>query len=143
MAEGDSSSEEEFQDSREVPPPRSLAESITANRVPQVATLQTTSQPRPILMEHHVEQTEPVESPQTPDSAESANAQHTANLLEDIKYFHNAALSYQDVYEALQLQQVELQTKFTEQAQLVKEASKTIKAVEAESNARQQEIAAL
>ena len=43
----------------------------------------------------------------------------------------------------LQLQQAELQTKFTEQAQLVKEASETIKAVEAESDARQQEIANL
>ena len=63
--------------------------------------------------------------------------------MEDIKYFHNATLSYQDAYEALQLKQVELQTKFTEQVQLVKEASKTIKAVEAESDARQQEIAVL
>ena len=43
----------------------------------------------------------------------------------------------------MQLQQAELQTKFTEQAQLVQEASETLKAVEAESNARQQEIAAL
>ena len=63
--------------------------------------------------------------------------------MEDIKYFHNAALSYQDAYEALQLQQAELQTKFTEQAQLVQEASEALKAVEAESTARQQEIATL
>ena len=65
---------------------------------------------------------------------------HTANLLEDVKYFHNAALSYQDAYEALQVQQVELQTKFTEQAQLVQEASDALKAAEAESAVRQQEI---
>ena len=52
-------------------------------------------------------------------------------------------LSYQDVYEALQLQQAELQTKFTEQAQLVQEASDALKAVEAESDARQQEITTL
>ena len=136
------SSEDEFQDSKEGPPPRSLAESITATRVPQVATSQT-SQLQPNLTKHHVKPTGLVESPQTPSSLESANTQHTANLLEDIKYFHNAALSYQDAYEALQLQQAELQTKFTEQAQLVQEASETIKAVEAESNARQQEIAAL
>ena len=63
--------------------------------------------------------------------------------MEDIKYFHNAALSYQDTYEALQLQQAELQTKFTEQAKLVQEASEALKAVEAESTARQQEIATL
>ena len=71
---------------------------------------------------------------------ESVNT-HTANLLEDVKYFHNAALSYQDAYEALQVQQVELQTKFTEQAQLVQEASDALKAAEAESAARQQELA--
>ena len=143
VAEVDSSSDEEFQDSKEVLPPRTLAESITAARIPQIATSQTTSQPQPDLSGHHVEQqARPVESPQTPDSVESANT-HTANLLEDIKYFHNAALSYQDAYEALQLQQVELQTKFTEQAQLVQEASEALKAVEAESTAHQQEIITL
>ena len=63
--------------------------------------------------------------------------------MEDIKYFHNATLSYQDAYEALQLQQAELQTKFTEQAKLVQEASDALKAVEAESLAKQQEIATL
>ena len=65
---------------------------------------------------------------------------HTANLLEDVKYFHNAALSYQDAYEALQAQQVELQTKFSEQAQLVQEASDALRASEVESAARQQEL---
>ena len=70
---------------------------------------------------------------------ESVNT-HTANLLEDVKYFHNAALSYQDAYEALQAQQVELQTKFTEQAQLVQEASDALRANEVESAARQQEL---
>ena len=74
------------------------------------------------------------------ESVESVNT-HTANLLEDVKYFHNTALSYQDAYEALQAQQVELQTKFTEQAQLVQEASDALKAAEAESAARQQELA--
>ena len=63
-----------------------------------------------------------------------------ANLLEDVKYFHNAALSYQDAYEALQAQQVELQTKFSEQAQLVQEASDALRASEVESAARQQEL---
>ena len=73
------------------------------------------------------------------ESVESVNT-HTANLLEDVKYFHNAALSYQDAYEALQAQQVELQTKFTEQAQLVQEASDALRANEAESAACQQEL---
>ena len=61
------------------------------------------------------------------------------NLLEDVKYFHNTALGYQDAYEALQQQQEELQTKFTEQAKLVQEASEALKAAEVESSARQQE----
>ena len=142
VAEVDSSSEDEFQDSKEDPPPRSMAESITATRVPQVATFQT-AQPQPDLTKHHIKPTGPVESPQTPSSVESAKTHHPTNLLEDIKYFHNATLSYQDAYEALQLQQAELQTKFTEQAQLVQEASEALKAVEAESTARQQEIATL
>ena len=142
VAEVDSSSEDEFQDSKEGPPPRSLAESVTATRVPQVATSQT-AQPQRNLTRHHIEPTGPVESPETPSSVESASAHHTANLLEDIKYFHNAAVSYQDAYEALQLQQAELQTKLTKQAQLVQEASEALKAVEAESTARQQEIAVL
>ena len=73
VAEVDAGSEEEFQDSKEDLPPRSLAESITATRVPQVATFQT-SQPQPDLAEHHIEQqTGPVESLQTPSSVESAN----------------------------------------------------------------------
>ena len=74
-----------------------------------------------------------------PESVESVNT-HTANLLEDVKYFHNAALSYQDAYEALQMQQVELQTKFSEQAQLVQEASDALRANEVKSAARQQEL---
>ena len=143
VAEVDSGSEDEFQDSKETLPPRSLAESIAATRVPQVSTFQTAQPSSLDLTEHHIEQTGPVESLQTPSSVESANATHTANLLEDIKYFHNATLSYQDAYEALQQQQAELQTKFTEQAKLVQEASDALKAVEAESSAKQQEIATL
>ena len=38
VAEVNSGSEDEFQDSKEDHHPRSLAESITATRVPQVAT---------------------------------------------------------------------------------------------------------
>ena len=53
------------------------------------------------------------------------------------------ALGYQDAYEALQLQQEELQTRFTQQAQLVQEASEALRAAEVESSVRQQEIVAL
>ena len=139
-AEVDSSSEEEFQDSNTEPVPGSLAQAITATRVPQVA--QTTSQPPSPTRTRQPQRTESVESVQTPGSAESVESanMHTANLLEDVKYFHNAALSYQDAYEALQEQQVELQTKFSEQAQLVQEASDALRANEVESAAQQQEL---
>ena len=112
---------DEFQDSNIEPAPRSLAESITATRDPQVTTQQTSQPPSPTRTRHQVQRTESVESVQTPGSAESVESvnTHMANLLEDVKYFHNTTLSYQDAYEALQVQQVELQTKFTEQAQLV------------------------
>ena len=46
-AEVDSSSEDEFQDSNTEPTPRSLAQSITATRVPQVAIQQTSQPPSP------------------------------------------------------------------------------------------------
>ena len=137
--EGDLSSEEEFQDSNTEPVSRSLAQAIAVPRIPQEA--QTTSQPSPTRV-RQTPRTESVESIQTPGSTESVESTntHEAELLEDVKYFHNAALSYQDAYEALQAQQGELQTKFSEQAQLVQEASDALKANEAESAARQQEL---
>ena len=47
------------------------------------------------------------------------------------------------MYETLQQQQEELQSKFKEQAKLVQEASEALKAVEAESSMKQQELVAL
>ena len=84
--------------------------------------------------QHHAEQSESGESPQILNSEQGAGARHTANLLEDIRYFQNTALGYQDAYEALQLQQEELQTRFTQQAQLVQEASEALRAAEVESS---------
>ena len=134
MGQVDLDSDDDFQDSREVLPTRSLTDPITVTRVPQATTLKTTQPPSLDLTRHQAKQPESGGSPQTPDSEEGANASHVANLLEDVKYFHNATLGYQDAYEALQQQQEELQSKFTEQAKLVKEASETLKAVEAESS---------
>ena len=95
------------------------------------------------MSQHHTKQPESGESLQTPSSEESTNGSHTANLLEDVRYFHNAALGYQDAYKALQQQQEELQSRFTDQAKLVQEASEALKAAEVESSVRQQEIIAL
>ena len=143
VAEVDSESDVEFQDSKEELPIQSLASSIAVPRVPQITTRETMRPSSHELSQHHTEQPETGEFPQTPSSVESANASHTANLLEDIKYFHNAALGYQDTYKALQQQQEELQSRFTEQAKLVQEASEALKAAEVESSVRQQEVIAL
>ena len=80
VAEVDSSSDDEFQDSNTEQPPRSLAQSITATRVPQVATQQT-NQPSSNQSRHQVQQAESVESIQTPNSVESVESvkTHTAN----------------------------------------------------------------
>ena len=50
------------------------------------------------------------------------------------------ALDYQNVYEALPAQQVELQGKYTAQASLIVEALAAIKAAEAEAQCRHQEL---
>ena len=134
VGEVDSDSDGDFQDSREALLPRSMADPITITRVPQTTTLKTTQPPSPDLTEHHEEQPEFGGSSQTPSSEEGANASHVANLLEDVKYFHNATLGYQDSYEPLQQQQEELQSKFSEQAKLVQEASEALRAAEVESS---------
>ena len=139
----DSDSDDDFQDSREVLPTRSSADPITVTRVPQATTLKTTQPPSLDLTWHQEKQPESGGSLQTPSSEEGANASHVANLLEDVKYFHNAALGYQDAYETLQQQQEELQSKFSEQAKLVQEASEALRAAEVESSTSQQEIVAL
>ena len=76
-----------------LPAPRSMADPITITRVPQTTTLKTTQPPSPDLTEHHDWTTWiwrvffrlPVQKKVRMPS-------HVANLLEDVKYFHNAAL---------------------------------------------------
>ena len=67
----------------------------------------------------------------------------TANLIEDAKFYQDATLGYQDAYETLWLQKEELQHRYTQQVQLVQEASKALQAAKVESLVRQQEYAAL
>ena len=144
VGEVNSDSDVEFQDSREALPPWSLADSIAVPRVPQTTTLETNQPSSTGFVSHHTEQTaESGESSQVLDSEEGAGAINTANLIEDVKFYQDAALGYQDAYEALQLQQEELQHRFTQQAQLVQEASEALRAAEVESSIHQQEIVAL
>ena len=126
MGEVNSDSNVEFQDSREVLPTRSLADSIAVPRVPQTTTSETIQPSSTGIVSHHTEQSESGESPHVLSSEEGTGAINTASLIEDVRYFQDAALGYQDAYEALQLQQEELQHWFTQQAQLVQEASEAL-----------------
>ena len=63
-----------------------------------------------------------------------------ANLIEDAKFYQDAALNYQNAYEVLYVQHVELQSKYSVQSYLIKEASFAIKAAKAESQLQHQEL---
>ena len=67
------------------------------------------------------------------DSGEMGNIL-MGDLLEDTKFYQDAAFEYQSAYEALHLQQEELQSRYTQQAQLIEEASGALRAVETESS---------
>ena len=143
VEEEEQESNVEFQDSREVLPSRSLADSIAVPRLTQ-ATLETNNQPLLSRLESHVNQTtESGESLQVLDSESRMGAIGTANLIEDAKFYQDTELEYQDAYETLWLQQEELQHRYTQQAQLVQEASEALRAAEVQSSIRQQEFVAL
>ena len=52
----------------------------------------------------------------------------------DAKFYQDTAVDYQNAYEALHAQQVELQAKYSEQTYVIKEALAAIKAAEAEAH---------
>ena len=113
-------------------------------RIPQTTTLETNQPSSTGFVSHHTEQSaESGESSQVLNSEEGVGAINTVNLIKDVRYYQDAALGYQYAYETLQLQQEELQHQFTQQAQLVQEASEALPAAEVESSIHQQEIVAL
>ena len=61
------------------------------------------------------------------------------DLLQDAKFYQDAACEYKSAYDALCLQQEELQTRYVQQAHLIEEASGALNAVEAKSSQRYQE----
>ena len=135
----DGDSDLEIQDSREVLHPGSLAASITVpESVP--ATSMTTSSSTKLIMSHASQHSEYGESHQFLNSDIGTDTISAANLIEDAKFYQDAALGYQDAYETLHIQQEELQHRYTQQAQLVEEASEALRAAEAESSVRHQEL---
>ena len=101
----------------------------------------TTTSPSTRLTNVHTSQhSESGESLQVLNPDIGIGAISAADLIEDAKFYQDAAIGYQDAYETLPIQQKELQHRYTQQAQLVEEASEALRAVEAESSLRHQEF---
>ena len=108
------------------------------------ATLETNTAPSSTKLDSHTNQTaESGESSQVLNSESDVGAISTADLIEDAKFYQDATIGYQDVYETLRIQQEELQHRYAQQAPLVEKASKALQAVKAESSARHKEYVAL
>ena len=129
-----SESEEEFQDSRSSPAPGGLEEPTpTPGIFPPssqngVSRVVTTSMGNPVSS-GNVD----IES-----STEVGISQE--DLIEDAKFYQDAAINYQNAYEALLAQQVELQGKFKAQSHLIQEASVAIDATESKAKTKCQEL---
>ena len=147
VEETEQDSDVEPQETREPLPPRYLAGSIAAPRFTPTA-LETNIAPSSTEVDSHIslaasQITESGESLQVLNSELGMGAISMADPIEDTKFYQDAALGYQDTYETLCIQQEELQHQYAQQAQLVEEASKALRAVEVESSARHQEYVAL
>ena len=139
MDEAEVDSDLEYQDSRE-DAPGSLAASIALCQsapTTQLTTLpdlsiHTSQDPESVLPTAHQQQ-------DMEDSEEIGNIP-MGDLVEDAKFDQDTTSEYQSAYEALCLQQEELQSRYNQQAHLVEEASGALRAAETESSQRYQEI---
>ena len=123
----DEDSDVEFQDSREALPPRSLADSIVLRFAPTTSVTNFAPSSTELVNDHHTSQiSESGESLQVLDSEPGTGSISTADLIEDAKFYQDATIGYQDAYETLRVQQEELQHWYTQQAQLVEEASEAL-----------------
>ena len=133
-----------FRISRDVLHPGTLADSIAVPRsVTPTSVTNVASSSTELTNPHTSQPSESWESLQVLDSDISTSAISAADLIEDAKFYQDAALGYQDAYETLRIQQEELQHWYTQQTQLVREASEALEAAEAESSLRHQEFVTL
>ena len=124
--------------------PRTLADSVAVPRsVPTTSVSNTAPLCTRLTNTHTSCHSESRESLQVLDSDMGTGAISAADLIEDAKFYHDAALGFQDAYETLHIQKEELQHRYTQQAQLVEEASEALRAAEAESSLRHQEFVTL
>ena len=107
-------------------PARSLADSIAVPRfIP--AALESNIQPSSTRSDSYINQiNESGESSQVLDLQSGMGAISTGDLIADAKFYQDATLGYQDVYETLCVQHEELQHWYAQQAQLVEEASEAL-----------------
>ena len=118
----DEDSDVEVQESRDVLPPRSLSDSIVALRSAPT-TLETDITSSSTKLDNHLS----LENHCRFSTQSQAQVQLTQlALIEDAKFYQDAAIGYQDAYETLQIQQEELQHWYTQQAQLVEETSEAL-----------------
>ena len=127
--QSESGSEEEFQDSRDRLVPENQVEPIPAPQ-PTLNPMEVGA-PLTMAMGGLIPSGE-VETNQEAISPE--------DLIEDAKFYQDAALNYQNAYEGLLVQQAELQDKFKAQSSLMEEASATIHAAEMEAEQCHQEL---
>ena len=104
----------EFQDSKEVLHPGSLAASIAVSKSAPTTSMNSTSSTR-LIQQHASQYSASRGSHQVLDPEIDTGAISAADLIEDAKFYQDTALGYQDAYETLHIQQ-ELQHRYTQQA---------------------------
>ena len=137
MGEAESESDLEYQDSRE-DAPGSLAASIAVHQLAH--TTQLTSLPDLHASQDPESEPPVVHQQQDIEYLGESGEIHMGDLLEDAKIYQDAAFEYQSAYDALCLQQEEMQSRYTQQVHLIEEASGALRAAETESSQIYQEI---
>ena len=116
---------EDEQEQRNPLDPGDLASQITVRR-PRPA-------PVPVIPPQEESALEDSEAPETTGEEESEDGLLTGDLLEDAKFYQDIAVELQTAYETLE-------SRFTQQACLMEEASEALYAAESEASKRQQEL---
>ena len=135
--QSESGSEEEFEDSRDNLDPGNQIEPPTSNPGSIPGSMEVTAPPVPTIsvsLGGQISSRE-VDINQIEDGALSQE-----DLSEDAKFYQDVALYYQNAYEVLFVQQVELQDKFKAQSCLMEEASAAIHAAETEVQQHHQDV---
>ena len=116
-------SEDEEQDQGKPSVPRDLASQITVRR----------PRPKPTPQLQDQSGLEDSETPQTTGEEESQSGLHMGDLLEDAKFYQDVTIELQMAYETLE-------SRFTQQARLMEEASGALHGAESQASKRQQEL---